>query len=71
MAQADQPGQCAGLVLWGFICTGEVYRDKVKVTFAEVALLDDQASLFHASLDDTTQPAFDIGKDAGDRKGSV
>ena len=45
----------------GIICTGETYKDKVKLTFAEGASLDDPSSLFNSSLDGTTRRAIDIG----------
>ena len=34
----------------GLLCTGETYKDKVKLTFARGAALDDPAGLFNASL---------------------
>jgi hypothetical protein len=46
---------CAGLV-----CTVETYKDKVKLTFAKGASLDDSAGLFNASLDAGTRRAIDI-----------
>jgi hypothetical protein len=57
-----------GVPTWyhdGMICTGETYRDKVKVTFAKGASLDDPAGLFNSSLDGNTRRAIDIGE--GDR----
>ena len=47
------------------ICTGETYRDKVKVTFANGAKLDDAAGLFNSSLDGNVRRAIDWG--AGDK----
>ena len=46
---------CAGLV-----CTVETYKDKVKLTFARGASLDDPAGLFNASLDAGTRRAIDV-----------
>ena len=46
---------CAGL-----ICTAETYRDKVKLTFAQGASLDDPSGLFNASLDAGTRRAIDL-----------
>ncbi|MFC4783961.1 DUF1801 domain-containing protein [Nocardioides sp. MAHUQ-72] len=46
---------CAGLV-----CTIETYKDKVKLTFARGASLDDPAGLFNASLDAGTRRAIDL-----------
>ena len=54
-----------GVPVWehgGIICTGEVYRDKVKLTFAYGASLDDPAGLFNASLDGNTRRAIDIAE---------
>jgi hypothetical protein len=42
------------------ICTGEIYRDKVKLTFARGAALDDPAGLFNSSLDGNTRRAIDL-----------
>ncbi len=44
----------------GIICTGESYKDKVKLTFAKGASLKDPARLFNASLDGNTRRAIDI-----------
>ena len=44
----------------GIICTGETYKDKVKLTFAKGASLKDPACLFNASLDGNTRRAIDI-----------
>lgn len=44
----------------GVLCTGETYRDKVKLTFARGASLDDPAGLFNASLTGTTRRAIDV-----------
>jgi hypothetical protein len=44
----------------GIICTGETYRDKIKLTFARGASIDDPAGLFNASLDGATRRAIDI-----------
>jgi hypothetical protein len=53
----------SGVPTWehdGIICTGETYRDKVKLTFARGAALEDPSSLFNASLDAGTRRAIDI-----------
>ncbi|MCY4724858.1 DUF1801 domain-containing protein [Nocardioides sp. STR2] len=47
----------------GLLCTVETYRDKVKVTFAKGASLDDPAGLFNASLDAGTRRAIDLHED--------
>ncbi|WP_072805887.1 DUF1801 domain-containing protein [Rhodococcoides yunnanense] len=44
----------------GLVCTVETYKDKVKVTFAQGASLDDPSSVFNASLDAGTRRAVDI-----------
>ena len=42
------------------ICTGETYKDKVKLTFFKGAELDDPAGLFNSSLEGNTRRAIDI-----------
>ena len=57
-----------GVPVWerdGILCTGETYKDKVKLTFAKGAALDDPAGLFNASLDGNVRRAIDIGEDEG------
>jgi hypothetical protein len=52
-----------GVPTWyrdGILCTGETYKDKVKVTFAKGARLDDPQGLFNASLDGNTRRAIDL-----------
>jgi hypothetical protein len=52
-----------GVPVWysaGMICTGETYKDKVKVTFAKGASLDDPMGLFNSSLDGNVRRAIDI-----------
>ena len=44
----------------GIICTGEIYRGKVKLTFARGASLEDPNMLFNSSLDGNTRRAIDI-----------
>ena len=44
----------------GIICTGETYKNKVKMTFAQGAALDDPAGLFNSSLTGNTRRAIDI-----------
>ena len=56
-----------GVPVWshaGILCTGETYKDKVKLTFAKGALLDDPSGLFNSSLDGNIRRAIDIGEDA-------
>jgi hypothetical protein len=44
----------------GLICTGETYKQAVKLTFANGALLPDPASLFNSSLDGKVRRAIDF-----------
>jgi hypothetical protein len=46
----------------GIICTGETYKEKVKLTFAKGASLKDPARLFNSSLDGNVRRALDIHK---------
>jgi hypothetical protein len=58
-----KPSNPSGVPIWengGIVCTGEVYRDKVKLTFARGAALDDPAGLFNSSLDGNVRRAIDI-----------
>lgn len=58
-----KPSNPAGVPVWekdGLICTGEIYKDKVKLTFAKGAALDDPARLFNASLDGNARRAIDL-----------
>ena len=55
----------SGVPTWshdGIICTGETYRDKVKLTFAKGAALDDPSGLFNSSLDGNTRRAIDFNE---------
>jgi hypothetical protein len=61
-----KPSNPAGVPVWecsGIICTGETYKDKVKLTFARGASLNDPAGLFNSSLDGGTRRAIDIRED--------
>lgn len=52
-----------GVPVWyhaGMICTGETYKNVVKMTFAKGAALDDPSGLFNSSLDGNTRRAIDI-----------
>ncbi|HEY4113637.1 MAG TPA: DUF1801 domain-containing protein [Rhizomicrobium sp.] len=44
----------------GILCTGEIYKDKVKLTFAQGAALADPAHLFNSSLDGNVRRAIDF-----------
>ena len=58
-----KPSNPAGVPVWeheGILCTGETYKDKVKLTFARGAALDDPKGLFNSSLEGNTRRAIDI-----------
>ena len=58
-----KPSNPAGVPVWehaGLICTGETYKDYVKLTFAKGAQLDDPAGLFNAGVGGNTRRAIDI-----------
>ena len=58
-----KPSSPEGVPVWshdGVICTGETYKDKVKLTFAKGASLDDPSGLFNSSLEGNTRRAIDI-----------
>ena len=57
-----------GTPVWshgGIVCTGETYKNVVKMTFAKGAALKDPAGLFNSSLDGNVRRAIDIHE--GDR----
>ena len=52
-----------GVPTWyhdGIVCTGETYKEVVKMTFAKGASLDDPAGLFNSSLEGNTRRAIDF-----------
>lgn len=58
-----KPSNPAGVPTWsdhGLLCTGEVYKAHVKVTFANGASLEDPEGLFNASLDGNLRRAIDL-----------
>ena len=58
-----KPSNPAGVPVWehdGILLTGETYRDKVKLTFAQGAALEDSSRLFNSSLDGNTRRAIEI-----------
>lgn len=58
-----KPTNPAGVPVWsddGMICTGEVYKDHVKLTFAKGASLEDPDGLFNASLGGNLRRAIDV-----------
>lgn len=61
-----KPTNPLGVPVWesdGILCTGEVYKDKVKLTFANGAALDDPDGLFNSSLNGNVRRAIDIHED--------
>ncbi len=61
-AKATNP---EGVPTWyheGIICTGEIYKTHVKVTFARGASLDDPSHLFNSSLEGNVRRAIDLGE---------
>lgn len=53
----------SGVPVWsldGMVCTGETYKDKVKLTFAQGAAIPDPAGLFNSSLTGGTRRAIDF-----------
>jgi hypothetical protein len=60
-----KPSNPLGVPVWshdGIICTGETYRNHVKLTFAKGAALGDPCRLFNASLEGNTRRAIDIAE---------
>ncbi|RAN81637.1 hypothetical protein B5P43_07765 [Bacillus sp. SRB_336] len=61
-----------GVPVWshaGIVCTGETYKNAVKMTFAKGASLEDPSGLFNASLEGNTRRAIDFHeKDKVDEK---
>jgi hypothetical protein len=58
-----KPSNPAGVPVWShnrMICTGETYKNAVKLTFARGATLKDPAGLFNSSLDGNIRRAIDI-----------
>jgi hypothetical protein len=52
-----------GVPVWyhdGMVCTGETYKDHVKITFAKGAALEDPTGLFNSSLEGNTRRAIDL-----------
>ena len=63
-----KPTNPKGVAVWshaGIICTGEIYKEKVKLTFAKGAAVDDPDRLFNASLTGNARRAIDLFE--GDR----
>ncbi len=66
-AKWKKPSNPKGVPTWshdGIICTGETYKDKVKLTFARGASLKDPSRLFNSSLVGNMRRAIDIPEGA-------
>ena len=69
-AKATNPGT----PVWshdGIICTGEAYKNVVKLTFFKGAALDDPSGLFNSSLEGKVRRAIDIKEDDKINKGAL
>jgi hypothetical protein len=65
--QAVETWKWRGVPVWehdGIICTGETYKNVVKMTFAKGAALKDPAGLFNSSLEGNTRRAIDFHEGA-------
>jgi hypothetical protein len=61
--QVEETWKWRGVPVWehsGIICSGESYKDYIKLTFAKGASLDDPSGLFNASLEGNARRAIDI-----------
>jgi len=61
--EVEEEWKWRGVPVWshkGIICTGESYKNVVKLTFAKGAALQDPARLFNSSLEGNTRRAIDI-----------
>ena len=62
-----KPSNPAGVPVWehaGILCTGEIYKDYVKLTFARGAALPDPAGLFNSGFGGHTRRAIDLREGA-------
>jgi hypothetical protein len=58
-----KPSNPMGVPVWshdGILCTGETYKDKVKLTFARGAVLEDPTGLLNAGFGGNTRRAIDL-----------
>ena len=63
-----KPSNPMGVPVWshdGIVCTGETYKDAVKMTFARGASLEDPSGLFNAGLDGNVRRAIDFHEGDG------
>jgi hypothetical protein len=64
--EVEETWKWRGVPVWehdGMICTGESYKDYIKLTFAKGASLPDPAGLFNSSLEGNTRRAIDVHQD--------
>ena len=64
----------AGVPVWshnGIVCTGETYKNYVKVTFAKGAFVKDPSGLFNSSLKGNLRRAIDVHKDDKIKEGAL
>lgn len=69
-----KPSNPGGVPVWslgGIICTGETYKNAVKLTFARGAAVPDPSGLFNADLDGNTRRAIDIPAPVDSRRGGL
>src|SRR5208283_2256726 len=60
-----KPSNPLGVAVWshdGLICTGEVYKNAVKMTFPNGASLDDPSGLFNSGLESSSRRAIDFNE---------
>ena len=62
-----KPSNPAGVPVWerpggGILCTGDAFKDKVKITFGRGAMLADPRGLFNASLNGNAMRAIDLAE---------
>ncbi|HVZ00072.1 MAG TPA: DUF1801 domain-containing protein [Dongiaceae bacterium] len=65
--EVEETWKWRGVPVWehdGILCTGEAYKNVVKMTFAKGAVLDDPAKLFNSSLDGNVRRAIDFAEGA-------
>jgi hypothetical protein len=63
--EATEDWKWRGVPTWehaGIICTGETYKDKVKLTFPKGASIEDPSKLFNSSLEGNARRAIDIAE---------
>ncbi len=63
LPDVEETWKWRGVPVWeqgGIICTGETYKETVKLTFHKGAKIDDPAGLFNASLEGNARRAIDI-----------